>query len=159
MNDFIVSGEDCVACRYCCTFEEWELEELPIITDEKKRSLEEQFPALRFYRHGNCWTFHANKNEKEEFECPMLSEHGCILGDEKPFDCLIYPYCIMQQEKKLLITITPECRKACGKTREQIMSVLENGLADRIAEFVKVYPDLIRDYNAQYPVLMRLPML
>jgi hypothetical protein len=137
-------------------FEASELEELPIILDKEKRAIETRFPALRFERRGDCWGFQADFNEKSLYECPMLSEHGCMLGEEKPFDCSIYPYCVMRRGKEVVITITPECRKACARLPEQMLSVLKQGLADEIREAIRANPDLIRDDAADDPVLMVL---
>jgi hypothetical protein len=146
MNDHIITREECASCRYCCVFDSSDLKEMPIIPDAMKKELEKSFPDLRFHPHGDCWMFQVKPDEAGVYRCPMLSEQGCILGDQKPFDCLIYPFCIMRWESRLIISLTSECAVAYNKPLAQIMDVLEQGLADRIFAEAKANPDLVRDY-------------
>ena len=76
----------------------------------------------------------------------VIGEQGCILGDQKPFDCLIYPFCIMRWDSRLVISLTSECAAAYNKPLAQMMDVLEQGLADRIFAEAKANPDFVRDF-------------
>ena len=31
-------------------------------------------------------------NGDEIIYCPAASDHGCVLGDKRPFDCKIWPF-------------------------------------------------------------------
>lgn len=146
MNDHIITREECAVCRYCCIFDSSDLTEMPIIPDAMKKELEKRFPDLKFHPHGACWMFQVEPDEEGLYRCPMHSEQGCILGDQKPFDCLIYPFCIMRWDSRLVISLTSECAAAYNKPLAQMMDVLEQGLADRIFAEAKANPDFVRDF-------------
>lgn len=150
----ILTAKDCADCRLCCTFERYELVDTPVITCEMKARLAEHYPQLRFISHGENHLFRMEQDERELFVCPMLTEHGCTLGGDKPFECEMWPFRAMDMDGKTVIVIDPLCKPAYNKPLSIIMEELENdGLADRIFEAAKKYPELVHPFRKGYPVL------
>jgi hypothetical protein len=84
----------------------------------------------------------------------MLTESGCCLGDDKPFECQIWPYRIMSQGDKLLISLSLLCKPICEKSLASIVTLLKNGLAEKIIAYAKLHPCIIKEYTDGYPILM-----
>ena len=149
----ILSAEDCAKCRYCCTFERYDLWDTPIIPDEMKTALEELDPELGFISRGDSWLFIMEEKEDGTYFCPMLTETGCRLGDSKPFDCRIWPYRVMELRGLPVITIASICKTLYDKPLSVLTAELENGLADIIFAEAENNPDIIKEYQSGYPIL------
>jgi hypothetical protein len=92
--------------------------------------------------------------QPERFNCPMLTENGCCLEGDKPFECQIWPYRIMSQNDKLLISLSLLCKPICEKSLSSIFALLQNGLADKIIAYAKLHPCIVKEYTDGYPILM-----
>jgi hypothetical protein len=162
----LVSYDDCKKCRLCCWFTKYELWETPVISDEKRDFIKENYPETQFIGKGTgCSLFimkEVSAKEKNNpeiidstvFDCPMLSESGCRLGQNKPFECSIWPYRIMSQNGKLLISVSTLCKPMCKNSLESIIDQLKSGLAKEICDYAKIHPGIIKEYNDGYPILM-----
>ena len=72
-------------------------------------------------------------SERELFICPALDpDKGCTLGDNKPFDCKIWPYRIMEFNGVRVISVASICPDMYAKPLDKLVGELENGLADKI---------------------------
>ena len=149
----ILSPSQCADCRLCCIFDRHELGEIPVISDEMKNSLTELYPQLEFVSYGKSWLFRMKESSDGMYYCPMLSDNGCTLRDSKPFDCRIWPYCIMQLGENIVITISPLCSAMYSLPLNRLVEELDMGLANVIFEEAKNNPNLIREYQEGYPVL------
>ena len=71
--------DHCAECRLCCHIEEgYPPLEVSLTSSEKKQ------------RKSICI----------ETKCPHLSDTGCVLGDEKPFSCKLYPLAYNPRESR-----------------------------------------------------------
>jgi Fe-S-cluster containining protein len=161
----LVSYDDCKECRLCCWFTKYELWETPVISDKKRAFIKEKYPETKFVSkdsYGSLFVMKETSSERKfsdiadstVFDCPMLDVSGCRLGDDKPFECSIWPYRIMSQDGKLLISVSTLCKPMCENSLESIMAHLKSGLANDISDYAKINPGIIKDYNDGYPILM-----
>jgi Fe-S-cluster containining protein len=164
----LVTFDDCNRCRLCCWFTRYDIWETPVITDELKALINEKYPETEFITKGNDASLFIMKESpfRDEkflhltdsmiYYCPCLGENGCRLGNEKPFECSIWPYRIMSQDSKLLISLSCLCKPMCNNSLESIMEHLTSGLAKEISDYAKIHPGIIKEYNDGYPILMYL---
>ena len=151
----ILKSSDCAACKICCVFDKYDIWETPVLDDELKNRISERFPQLSFVKKGEGWLFRMEESEDELFYCPALDKNsGCILGEDKPFDCKIWPYRIMELGGRRVISIASICPTMFKKPLSELCAELEkNNLADKIFEFADSHPDIVKQYEDGYPVL------
>ncbi len=151
----ILSGSDCASCRICCIFDKYDLWETPVLDAPLKKLIEEKFPGVSFVQKEDGWIFRMEESEDELYYCPMLdSKTGCRLGDDKPFDCRIWPYRIMNVGGKRVISIASICPTMYEKPLRQLCEELDrNGLAEKIFAYADKHPYAVKNYEEGYPVL------
>jgi hypothetical protein len=142
--------------------------ETPVITPALKAIISERFPDTHFLQKddGNSiFVMHevpqtderyAHFSEGERYDCPMLGETGCKLGDEKPFECAVWPFRIMSQNNKLLISVSTLCKPICKNSLQNMLDVLESGAKQKLADYAYENPGIVKPYNDGYPILMYL---
>ncbi len=151
----ILSGESCAACRLCCIFDRYDAWETPVFTDEIRRRIQEACPEAEFVTKDGGYIFKVGEiGEDQLFSCPALTEHGCMLGDDKPFDCRIWPYRIMEVGGRRAITIASICEELYNRPLSQLVEFLKEGLADSIFAYADEHPEIVKPYYEGYPVLM-----
>lgn len=151
----ILSGDSCAQCRLCCVFDRYDIWETPVFTDEIRRKILEAKPAAEFITKDGGFIFKAEElGEDELFSCPALTENGCMLGDDKPFDCRIWPYRIMEIGGRRAITIASVCDELYNRPLSQLVGLLKDGLAEKIFTYAESHPEIVKPYCEGYPVLM-----
>ncbi|MGN0580444.1 MAG: hypothetical protein ACI4JE_06175 [Ruminococcus sp.] len=151
----ILDGKVCAACRLCCVFDRYDVWETPVFTDEIKERISSVKPDAEFVPKDGGWIFKAEElDENQLFSCPALTENGCILGDDKPFDCRIWPYRIMEVGGRRAITIASICDELYNRPLSQLAGFLKEGLADTIFRYADEHPEIVKPYYEGYPVLM-----
>ena len=155
----ILSPKTCADCRICCIFDKYDVWETPVISEELAEKIKVSNPDLKFVSKGDSGSYIFNMektwDEKEElFSCPALDpQKGCTLGDNKPFDCKIWPYRIMELNGVLVIAIASICPDLYEKPLRLLVNELENGLADMIFAEAEKNPAIIKPYEQGYPIL------
>lgn len=151
----ILSGESCAECRLCCVFDRDDVWETPVFTDEIRRRILEAKPDTEFTAKDGGYTFKAKKLAEDElFTCPALTENGCMLGDDKPFDCRIWPYRIMEIGGRRAVTIASVCEELYNRPLSQLVGLLRDGLSDEIFAYADLHPEIVKPYYEGYPVLI-----
>ncbi len=151
----ILDGKSCAECRLCCVFDRYDIWETPVFTDEIKERILEKNPAVEFTPKDGGWIFKVGKFDDEGlFSCPALTPTGCMLGDDKPFDCRIWPYRIMNIEGRRAITIASICDELYNRPLSQLVDFLKEGLAEEIFAYADSHPEIVKPYFEGYPVLM-----
>lgn len=151
----ILKAEACAACRLCCIFDRYDVWETPVFTEEIRGRIREARPETEFIPKDGGYIFRVNEiNEDQLFSCPALTEHGCMLGDDKPFDCRIWPYRIMDIGGRRAITIASICDELYNRPLSQLVGFLKEGLADEIFAYANAHPEIVKPYYDGYPVLM-----
>ncbi|MCH5325077.1 MAG: hypothetical protein J1E39_07650 [Eubacterium sp.] len=153
----ILSPSSCAQCRVCCVFDREDVWEIPTVSDELKEYILNNIDsAAVFDEKDGKRTFHMTFTDGEELSnCPMLTERGCMLGDNKPFDCRVWPFRIMRLDDKLLgITVSPVCETVSAMPLARLSEfLLGDGLADKMFAYAKENPYIIKPYIENYPVL------
>ena len=113
-------------------------------------------PDTKFITKDGGYLFRIDELINNElFYCPALDmEKGCILGDNKPFDCRIWPYRIMNIGGKRAITIAPICEELFNRPISEIVGFLKDELAEKIFDYADKHPEIIKEYDDMYPILL-----
>ena len=152
----ILSRAECAKCKVCCVFDRSDIWEIPIITDETAEYLKQRGFDTELEQHGNAKVFHMEFKDGQELSyCPMLTSDGCKLGDNKPFDCRVWPFRVMRLEDNLLgITVSPVCETVSTLPLKTLSDLLLNdGLADKMFAYAEKYPAAVKPYEDNYPIL------
>jgi hypothetical protein len=151
----ILTREECARCRICCSFDSYDLWETPVITDGVKERALEIDCNLRFSDVSGARLFIMQREPDEDlYFCPMLDhKKGCKLGDEKPFDCRIWPYRVMRFEGRRVIVISPVCPTVYSKPLNEIKALAEKLAPTIFAEADKT-PEMVKPYIAGYTILL-----
>ena len=129
--------------------------ETPVFTEKIRDRILDLKPDTEFVAGDGGYIFKVDGfSEEGLFSCPALTEKGCMLGDEKPFDCRIWPYRIMEINGRRAITIASICRELYNRPLSQLVEFLENGLADEIFSYADSHPEIVKPYYEGYPVLL-----
>lgn len=151
----ILSGSSCAECRLCCVFDRYDIWETPVFTDVIRDRILAEKPEAEFVSKDGGYIFKAKDlDENELFSCPALTETGCMLGDDKPFDCRIWPYRIMEIGGRRAITIASICDELYNRPLSQLVGLLKDGLAGDIFAYADAHPEIVKPYYEGYPVLM-----
>lgn len=147
----ILSRESCAECKVCCVFDREDCWEMPLIKPDLAAAIEKDYPGVKMKKTGVCNVFEPDFGEDGLASCPMLTEKGCKLGENKPFDCRIWPFRIMKRDKLLLLTLSPVCETVSNLPVSKI-SEFAGKISDKIFEEAKSNPEMIKDYIDGYPV-------
>lgn len=156
----LLSRETCADCRLCCVFDHYDVWETPVLSQELRDKAEELLPHAEFVSKGECsYLFRIRAFDEDDlFRCPLLDQSkGCMLGTEKPFDCQIWPFRIMELDGRQAITIAPICDAMMAQPIGTLLSFLKEGLADTIFAYAAENPDVVKPYDPMYPVLLWKP--
>ena len=160
----ILSPKTCASCKICCIFDKYDIWETPIISSELKSRITAVRDDIRFITKGDSrdsYLFLCDSkivDGEELFFCPALDpEKGCTLGENKPFECSIWPYRIMQLGEYRVIAVASICPEMYSKPLKALVDELERGLDDSLAEKIYAYadknPDIVKPYQKGYPIL------
>ncbi len=153
----LLSRETCAKCQLCCVFDRYDVWETPVLSDEVRKKAEKLLPDAEFVSKGKCsHLFRIRELDEDDlFRCPLLDPaKGCMLGTEKPFDCQIWPFRIMELDGRQAITIAPICEAMMTQPIGTLLSFLKEGLADTIFDYAEAHPDVVKPYDPMYPILL-----
>lgn len=147
----ILSPKTCGNCRICCVFDKDDIWEIPLISAELHDNIAKERPELRMTERGNSsYVFDMKFEDDGLTYCPALSETGCTLGNNKPFDCSIWPLRVMKKGEDTVITISPVCESI--DPEDENVKALAAELAPVIFAEADRNPDIIKEYIEGYPV-------
>lgn len=155
MLSSILSKSECAECRICCCFDSYDLWETPVVTDDVMRRSLEVKPEQQFADVNGTRLYIMQKEpDKDLYYCPMLDHsRGCLLGDEKPFDCRIWPLRIMDFEGRRVIVMSPVCPTLYNKPLSELRE-LALRLAPAIFAEADKTPQMVKPYIAGYTILV-----
>jgi len=172
----ILSKISCAACKFCCSFRRLSLWETPLFPPEvaeklsrkneygvvgeftpvqdarETRDAREVQNAYRLVLENNYCT----DDPEEEVPCTFLDpQKGCILkGEDKPFDCSIWPLRIMNKDGELVIALTPTCPSIGATPQPELVELVKNGLGEKIFEYAKTHPYIVKEYREDFPIIL-----
>lgn len=157
----ILSPDTCAECRICCIFDKYDIWETPVVSGALKDKITAEHSDIRFIFKGDSKDsfLFVCRNEtiggEDLYVCPALDHgKGCVLDDNKPFDCRIWPYRIMEFEGRQAITVASICPDMYSKPLKSLIDELKNGLADEIFDYADKNPDIVKPYQDGYPILL-----
>ena len=156
----LLSRETCADCRLCCIFDRYDVWETPILSQEMRQRIQEMLPDVEFISKGQeSYIFRVRElDENDLFTCPLLDPaKGCRLGTEKPFDCQIWPFRIMNVNGRRAITIAPICEAMAAQPIGTLLKILKDELAETIFAYSAAHPDVVQPYDDLYPILLWEP--
>ncbi len=156
----LLSRETCAQCRLCCIFDRYDVWETPVINAEMREKILKLLPDAEFVSKGKeSYIFRVRElDENDLFTCPLLDPaRGCILGTDKPFDCQIWPFRIMELSGRRAITIAPICEAMAQQPVGTLLNFLKEELAETIFTYAAAHPDVVQPYDDLYPILMWEP--
>ena len=160
MLSSVLSRDDCRKCRFCCSFRRTSLWETPLFDADTAIRLAQKYPEANFIKRGDAYTtdltggYHTDDPEEEAL-CPF-NRDGCILGgDDKPFDCSIWPLRVMRYDGALAICLTPTCPTVSAKPLSVMKELADGNVGDRIIEYALGHGYIIKDYRDGFPVLRK----
>lgn len=151
----LLSKEECAKCRICCSFDSTDLWETPVVSAKLRDRILDDYPEMRFVEKGESYLFRMDKEPDEDlYYCSVLDrKKGCVLGDEKPFDCRIWPFRVMEFNGQWVITLSPVCPVMIKKPLDEV-SALAKELAPIIFAEADKNPDIVKKYLPNYPILV-----
>ena len=151
----ILKGSSCAACRMCCIFDRYDVWETPLFEENTMNKVKSAVPDAEFARKGGGYVLNVGKMTGDElFSCPALAENGCILGDEKPFDCRIWPFRVMELDGCRVIAVSSLCDEVHGQSHDFLRTFLKEGLAAEIFAYANKFPESVHRFYDNYTVLL-----
>lgn len=151
----LLSKEECKNCQICCSFDSTDLWETPVINDRLRIRILDDYPEMKFVKKENSYLFRMDKEPEEDlYFCSVLDRsRGCVLGDEKPFDCRIWPFRVMDLNGTQVITLSPVCPVMIKKPVDEL-SALAKEIAPIIFKEADENPDIVKKYLSGYPIFV-----
>lgn len=155
----ILSKKTCAKCKFCCSFRRKSLWETPLFSDEAMQKLSQpnEYGVVANFRDRRTQleNLYRTEDPEEEVPCTFLDpQQGCILkGEDKPFDCSIWPLRVMDKDGKLVIALTPTCPSIGAEPSEKLIKIVANGLGQKIFEYAKKNPYIVKQYRDNYPII------
>ena len=156
----ILSKKTCASCRFCCSFRRSSLWETPLFDAETVKRLSERgyvFEMHDGYGRMILEDRYTTDDPSEEVPCYFLdSSSGCTLsGEDKPFDCKIWPLRLMRKENgDLVLALTPTCPAINRYSIEEMKQFAADGIGEQIFQYGKTHPYIIKEYREGFPELM-----
>lgn len=150
----ILDQRSCAACRICCGFDESDKWEIPLIFGDLKNTVAQRYPEIPMIKRGNEYVFDMSFNGDEVVYCPMLTETGCALGDDKPFDCRIWPFRVNSLDGRRVITVSPVCGEVSSLPLKALSDFVQtDGFAQTLFSQAALHPDMVKPYINGYPIV------
>lgn len=151
----LLSKEECAACKLCCSFDSYDLLSTPVITAELKSRICERFkPEQRFIENDGHFLLRMEREKDADiYYCSLLDhERGCIMGDEKPLDCRIWPLRVMRLGEVSVIALSPLCPVVAKKPIAEIMATCAR-ISAEIFRQAREHPEYVKPYEEGFPIL------
>ena len=148
----ILSQTSCAKCRVCCGFVEGDKWEIPLIFSDLKERIEKEFP-WKLTKRGNEYVFDMEFCGDKVVYCPALTENGCALGADKPFDCMIWPFRVNDFNGKRVITVSPVCETVSALPLSELSAFVTGEFAEAVFGQARLHPDMVKPYIDGYPIL------
>ncbi|MCR4790902.1 MAG: hypothetical protein K5839_07485 [Treponemataceae bacterium] len=153
----ILSKESCACCKFCCSFRKSSLWETPTFTRSEKEKLESKYECIFKPLKDEIFTLnlsdvYCTSNPQEEAACFFLDKNkGCQLNDdEKPFDCKIWPFRVMEEKNSIFVTIAKTCPSIQKINDDVIFNFYKNELKALILKRLEENKGMIHPMNANY---------
>ena len=144
----ILKRETCAECLICCHYTDEDVWDAPGFT---KKEFEKNLidGNYHYYCSNKLFYLEMEKNSKNEYVCPLLSDKGCKLGVNKPFKCAIWPLYIVKINHKIALVVSDVCPNVYRLSNKEILHGIKCILPS-IQTMARNYPELIEQYRDNY---------
>ena len=152
----LLSREECAKCRLCCCFDSYDLWETPIIEKSTHDRIISGFrPDQAFLDLEDHYLLKMQKEpDRDLYYCSLLyHDKGCIMGEEKPFDCRIWPFRVMDLNGTRVIALSTVCPVVQTRPLCEIQAVAKE-LAPQIFAYADRAPFAVKKYISGYPIMV-----
>ncbi len=149
----ILNPSSCGECRICCGFDESDKWEIPLVFDELNDYLRQNHPEIKLTPRGSEQVLDMQFDGDKVVYCPMLTETGCLLKDNKPFDCRIWPFRVNSFMGRNVITVSPVCGTVSALPLSTLTKFVQGEFAQLLFSTAKAHPDMVKPYIEGYPIL------
>lgn len=150
----LLKPEQCAKCRICCGFVEDDKWEIPLLAGEKERAAAEKLAPTEPVPGTHSCVFRMDFQGSKLVYCPALGENGCTLGEERPFDCKIWPFRVNDLNGTWVVTLSPVCPEVVKLPLSEISRfVNSNGFAEKLFRHAELFPETVKPYIPGYPIL------
>lgn len=151
----ILKSSSCAECRMCCIFDKYDIWETPFFDHATMKTVLDISPDAKFHKKGGGFILDAGVISGDDiFSCPAHSDNGCMLGDDKPFDCRIWPFRIMIKDGMRVIAVSSLCKNVYNQPKQSLIDFLREGLAEKIFAYADKFPESIHKFYDNYSVLL-----
>lgn len=149
----ILSQDTCGKCRICCGFIKEDVWEIPLVYAENRKDVENKL-GVELIPRGNEYVFDMKFDNGNISYCPALCEHGCSLGELKPFDCAIWPFRVNSLDNLQVITVSPVCETVYSLPMKTLVDFVNaDGFAEKLFSEAEKHPDIVKPYINGYPIV------
>lgn len=153
----LLSRNACADCKECCVFSRYSTWEQPALSPENRQKAQQLLPDAKFISKGKeSFLFRIREDYPEDlFLCPLLdTEKGCLLGENKPFECQIYPFQVCELNNRIAVTLSPLCEVMMQKPIGSLLEFLKQEAGEKIFAYAELHPDVIRPYDDRNLILL-----
>ncbi len=149
----VLKKSTCAECRFCCGFDKDDDWEIPVISERLAERLKNE--GVKVVDFDGCLKYDLEFKGDEVKYCPFHSkETGCTLnGEDKPFDCKIWPLRVMRKNNIRVLAIAKTC-PAFSVTKTDLLRLINEGLLEEIKEYISKNPYVINELKDDYEVLV-----
>lgn len=153
----ILNPKTCATCKVCCNYSTESLWDIPGFTLDEYKQVIAKYPQfeLTSYCKNNLYYFRPIPMNNNKYLCSFLADNGCILGNDKPFKCAIWPLYVVKHENKLYLAQSNVCSNLEIISDEIIHKALRTSI-DKIKKTIDTNPELIEPYRSHFTLLVQL---
>jgi len=155
MLNKVLKAKDCKKCKQCCQFflnEDWDI---PFLTEFEMNL--HKFNSNIVYSHSKLWKINIlGLNNENTTACPFLDKNeGCMLKDNKPFECKIWPFILMKKtNNKPLIALSNDCAIINKCDKDTLIAIaLKN--KDKLFKVALEYPEILKHFSDDYELILK----
>jgi hypothetical protein len=154
----ILSRAICAQCKVCCRYTDDDVWDAPGFTQTELTRVLEFINDAVYNNSRGLFFLHMPKDGNGEYTCPLLRDTGCLLGDNKPFKCAIWPLYVVNYNENLALVVSSECPSVYQLQNQDII----NQLGETISHIYKIvlrFPELIEPFRPQFRIICLLGTL
>ncbi|MCR4644652.1 MAG: hypothetical protein K5695_04485 [Oscillospiraceae bacterium] len=153
----LLRRETCAACKLCCQFSSYDIWSTPVLNAQVLAKVKELLPEAQFLRKAeDAWLFRVEDFDAEDnFPCPLLDPgQGCLLGEEKPFSCSIWPFLLTEAGGRQCIALSPLCHSVLQQPVDTLLRFVKDELSEVVFAYADAHPEEVLPYDGVSPVLV-----
>lgn len=150
----ILKRETCSKCLICCRYTNDDIWDAPGFTKEELRIVLKK-KNYNYYFNNQLYYLEMEKDNTDEYICPLLSDTGCKLGTNKPFKCAIWPLYVINYNNKIAIAVSDVCPSLNKLSDQEILHGIKS-ILNNIRVTIKRYPELIESYRDNFRIITYL---